>query len=40
MWGSHFEVAGMELQAENGELKVTVLMPAAGTVRTEILVKK
>ena len=40
MWGSHFEVEGNELQGENGELKVSVSLPAASTVRTDIVVKK
>lgn len=40
MWGNHFEVAGKEMQGENGELKVTVLLPPGATIRTEILVKK
>jgi len=39
MWGNHFEVAGMEMVGENGELKVSVPLPASSTSRTEILVK-
>lgn len=40
MWGNHFEVAGKEMVAEHGELKVSVLLPPLSHVQTEILVKK
>ncbi len=40
MWGSVFTVAGHELAAENGELKATALIPANGSVRTDIVVKR
>ena len=39
MWGSVFQVAGQEMRGENGELRVTALIPASGSVRTEIVVK-
>jgi len=40
LWGNLFEVAGMEMVGENGDLKVSVLLPPSASLRTEILVKK
>ena len=40
MWGNQFEVAGKQMQGQNGELKASVLIHANASVRTEILVMK
>ena len=40
LWGSVFDVAGSELQSENGELRVSLPIGAGETVQTEIQVKK